>query len=322
MNISAMKTEPSKARSEQIRHLRIMCCPACRGALQEVAQEVECSACAARYPVVAGVPILLVHADMDGVSQDIKQWYERNWSGEVANTAAKKAHEDLSTLGQAYIAAGERPFIDEMAARSGDYFVDIGCGAQPRVQAGASHRFHVCLDLSLAGLVLAREILGERGVFVVGSLNRPPLVHGFAQTCLAAHCIYHISADRQAAAIINALSLARDDGSLYIFYSNPLSFEFVTTWPVRAFLRLFRTGKRFYFHPLSIPRMRKILSGQARAVAVVSLRCFSKMVTQPLFALPLIGRLSFRVCRLMDALPPALTTYVVYRASKTTSQLS
>jgi hypothetical protein len=253
---------------------------------------------------------------MDEVSQEIKRWYERNWSGDVADTLAKKEHEDLTDLGQAHIAASERRFIDEMAARSGEYFVDIGCGAQPRVSAGASHRYHVCLDFSLSGLLLAKKILGDRGIFVVGSITRPPLVLGFANTCLASHCIYHISEHLQASAICNAVSMLQEHGRLYVFYANPLSCELVATWPARAIMRPFRRGQRFYFRPLRIPRMKRILRANADAVAVFSLRCCSKMLTQPFFALPFSARQWFRLFRMLDTLPPSVTTYVVYIADK------
>ena len=42
------------------RLLAILSCPACRGALQEGAEELRCAACGRRYPVEAGIPDLTV----------------------------------------------------------------------------------------------------------------------------------------------------------------------------------------------------------------------------------------------------------------------
>ncbi|HEU5350308.1 MAG TPA: Trm112 family protein [Terracidiphilus sp.] len=37
-----------------------LACPACRGALRRVEMQVECATCGRAYPVVDGIPVLIV----------------------------------------------------------------------------------------------------------------------------------------------------------------------------------------------------------------------------------------------------------------------
>ena len=46
------------ALSNQI--LRVLACPACRGALSEAGDHLLCPACSLRFPVRDGIPVLLL----------------------------------------------------------------------------------------------------------------------------------------------------------------------------------------------------------------------------------------------------------------------
>jgi uncharacterized protein YbaR (Trm112 family) len=303
----------------------IIRCPRCGGQFDQPQESrLHCGVCNVDYPVVDNIPILLVEEEMDAVAQEIKAWYEKNWQGQIGNTTAKKLHEDTSGLGQRYIVAGEQQYIYEMSARSGTFFLDVGCGAQPRVAAGEGHRYHVCLDLSLAGLQQCRQLLGTRGLFVVGSATNPPLANGFAATVLAAHCIYHIKRELQPGALRRLYSLAAGSGVINIFYFNPSSFEIVVTWPIRALKRLLARGAKkesfIYFHPLSIGRMTEIINQDvgAHEWSVRPLRFFSINVSRPVFSLPVLGRASYYLFRSMKRFPVILNSYVVYTILKAT----
>ena len=306
-----------------IHYFLVIRCPKCSGQLDQPEEtKLRCRKCNAVYPVVDDIPVLLVQDEMDTVGQEIKAWYEKNWQGQVLNTRAKQLHEDVSNLGQRYIQMGEKPYIDEMSARSGSYFLDIGCGAQPRLDAGRGHQYHVCLDLSLSGLQQCREILGTRGIFVAGSATNPPLAKECAATVLAAHCIYHINADLQPVALRQLYSLVAKGGIFNVFYFNPSSFEMVATWPARAFTRAVKGNRRneatIYFQPLSIGRMAEIINKDigAREWAARSLRFFSINVSRPIFAIPALRRAAYSVFRALEKLPPALNTYLVYTIRK------
>lgn len=288
-------------------YFEIIRCPRCRdGRLRANAETVACVVCGAVYPVAGDIPVLLT--ELDDVSRQMQDWYERNW----VDGKAKRAHEDTTELGQRYIQDGERPFVAAMGRRLGTYFVDLGCGAQPRVEAGRGHRFYVCVDLTMAGLAQAREMLGDRGIYVCGSLLAPPLAEGFASTALMAHCLYHIDRGRQPAVLRAAYDLLEASGELVVLYANPHSLEYTVTKPLRALKR--RRGG-FYFVPLPIPEMLRLAQGLRPAAAEIgTLRAVSFQVSQPLFAV--LGRLGYRLLRLLDRLPPRLSTYVAYRVKR------
>ncbi len=248
-----------------VHYFSVIRCPKCSGQLDQSAEiELQCRKCDIIYPVVDNIPILLAQDEMDAVAQEIKVWYEKNWQGQIGDTKAKKHHEDLSNLGQCYIQAGEQRYIEEMSARSGNYFLDVGCGAQPRLDASKRHQYHVCLDLSLSGLQQCREILGARGIFVVGSATNPPFAEEFAATVLASHCIYHINVDLQPVALRQLYLRVAKGGIFNIFYFNPSSFEMVATWPARTMMRALKRHSRneatIYFHPLPVSRMAEVIS--------------------------------------------------------------
>ena len=306
-----------------VHYFSVIRCPKCSGQLDQSAEiELQCRKCGIIYPVVDNIPILLAQHEMDAVAQEIKAWYEKNWQGQIGDTKAKKHHEDLSNLGQRYIQAGEQRYIEETSARSGNHFLDVGCGAQPRLDASKGHQYHVCLDLSLSGLQQCREILGARGIFVVGSATNPPFAEQFAATVLASHCIYHINVDLQPLALRQLYLRVAKGGILNIFYFNPSSFEMVATWPPRTIMRALKRHCRneaaIYFHPLPVSRMAEVISKDmgAREWAARPLRFFSLNVSRPIFALPALGRAAYSVVRALEKLPAALNTYLVYTIRK------
>lgn len=288
-------------------YFEIIRCPRCRTSLRQVDAGVRCAGCEAVYEVADGIPVLLT--DLDPVGSEMKEFYEATWRGEVGDTAAKRAHEDLSDLGQRYIRDGENRWLARMRERTGEYFVDLGCGAQPRVEAGRGHARHVCVDLSLSGLALCRRILGDRGVYVCGSLLDPPLARGFASTALMAHCLYHVHRDHQPTALRGAYELLLPGGELFILYANPWSLESAA---LRPLLALKPRHGHFYWEPLPVRDVLTLAGALGPADSEVgTIRAVSKVVSQPLFSM--LGRLGYRTLRLMDRLPARLSTYVAYR---------
>ena len=283
-------------------YLNIVCCPRCGGALSPEVDRLRCTSCAATYPILDGIPVLLT--EFDEVSRQINEWYESNWS----EGQAKRAHEDLSDYGQRYIQSGESGLIGHMARRSGTYFLDLGCGAQPRIEAGRGHRYHVCVDFSLAGLRICRELLGDRGIYVCGSLLEPPLQNSFATTALMAHCLYHIEHEKQPAVIGAGYRLLEPGGELIIMYANPGSIEHRLIKPLRM---LKRRRNDFYYSPMSIAEMRTHIAHLRPAGwKMGTMRAVSKLVSQPVFAAT--GAFGYRLLRQLNRLPAIFASYVFY----------
>jgi SAM-dependent methyltransferase/uncharacterized protein YbaR (Trm112 family) len=240
-------------------YFEIICCPRCRGDLVQAGEErLRCLGCAAEYPVVEGVPVLLAGGE-DEVSRTVSSFYEGAWKqtwrkSEPAQPAqpaqqaeqaqpAKLAHDDSSDYGIRYVRTTEYRFLAEFQGRGGRkrFFLDAACGAFPRRDFGKEYTYHVCLDFTLEGLLAARRLMGERALCVCGSLLRVPLKDGVFDGILASHCVYHIDKDLQGTAVRELLRTLAPGGKLVVFYANPdnVSSRLLKRpagWPLRALL--------------------------------------------------------------------------------------
>jgi uncharacterized protein YbaR (Trm112 family)/SAM-dependent methyltransferase len=227
-------------------YFEIICCPRCRGDLAQVDEgRLSCQGCAAEYPVVEGMPVLLAGSD-DEVSRTVSSFYAGVWKvskDPVPEPAAEAAHDDASKYGWLYVWNTERRFVTEFQreGRRRRFFLDAACGAFPRADFAKEYTYHVCLDFTLEGLLAARRSMGERALCVCGSLLQTPLKGGVFDGILASHCVYHIDKDLQGVAVRELLRTLAPGGKLLIFYANPDNvssrlLERRSGWPLRALL--------------------------------------------------------------------------------------
>lgn len=275
--------------------LDLVACPRCEGSLKadrenlDDAQKLICLGCAAEYEVVQGIPVLLAESD-DRVSQMIKKFYDSEWSRDAAGVfEAKKKHEDLSDLGQRYIREAEAR-LEGVFAAGGEFFLDAGAGAQPRVDMGRNFKYHVCVDFSLAGLVECRRILGDRAICIAGSLLKLPLKRKTFDGVLASHCIYHLDAGLQSQAVTELARVLAAGGTLLILYGNPRSPEqALAGWAKKLLPKAGSptSGEFYYFaHPVSAFRRFLEEPPASLDVEVKALRFFTKRISAPLMKLP------------------------------------
>ncbi len=304
----------------------IMCCPRCHGSFpinREPTDVLRCESCDVSYPVIEGIPVLLTDDD-DQVSKAIRDFYESQWSRDDQEVLkAKTLHEDTSTLGQAYINRGERPFLREFAdAQRKEFFIDAGSGAQPRAEFAAGYRHHVCLDFSLPGLLEAKRALGDRAIYICGSLLAAPIQSEACDAILASHVIYHIDLELQERAIQELARMVRPGGKVIVFYCNPRSAEALVRKAVsrlRAKPKASTSGIYAAVH--SVDDFTEILG---RAFGPDNVRCrlmrlFTKQVSRPLFKNKLLGHPSALVLTGLESMTrrlPQAGSYVAYLAQR------
>lgn len=160
--------------------------------------------------------------------------WKRTETGHFADTAR---FVDVRPIASEYIEAC-RSRAGRYLPRRGNYLLDVACGANPHSALTEAEAFEkiVCIDLSISALRSAREVLGDRGVYILGDVSNLPLRKECIDAVLSAHTIYHVPRDEQAHAIDEIYRVLKPGGSAVIIYVWPRD------WSRR--LREFRNGIR------------------------------------------------------------------------------
>jgi len=128
-------------------------------------------------------------------------------------------HENLSKTAQRYMNCNEMRY-QRYFGLGGLYFLDAGCGAEPRQKLSKTFRKHVCVDISLVGLKEARKQLGNYGLYVKADLSNLPFKDKTFDGTLAAHCLYHIDKDTQSIVLKELYRVTKADKNILIFYAS------------------------------------------------------------------------------------------------------
>lgn len=312
-------------------YFQVICCPKCKSNFDKNIdnnKELICPSCKSRYPVIEDIPVLLPVLE-DKVSQIIKRFYDSEWKkDETGVLKAKVKHEDISNFGQLYIKRNEARFaffFKQEQESNQKFFLDVGSGAQPRVEFGKNYSYHICLDFSMDGLIESRKLLGDRAICICASILNMPIKDSIGDGLIASHVIYHIEKDLQVTAIQQISRVLRPDGKMLIFYSNPNSLEKLLIKGLSRIMRRKETAasdkRTFYFYPHSINYMLDILFNEFGKlnVEVKTLRMFSRRITGPLFNNKFLGRPSFMLINTVENLfraIPQIANYVSYIGKK------
>lgn len=315
-------------------YFEVICCPRCRDELLQTTEDrVRCRNCNFEYCVINDIPVLLGKSDTY-ISEQAQQFYEVGWQrNKEGRLKADLQHLDTSDLGKRYVSVNEARFESWFAKFPGKYFLDSGCGAHPRASFGKNHKYHVCVDLSVEGLLECKSLLGNRGIYIAGSLLTLPLRSAICDSVLVCHCLYHIQDTLQPQAIAECARVLREQGQMMIFYANPKSLEDSLAGILRRQMpRLVRAIRRsqnqskvqrdLYYCALSIPTMLKVLGKHfdINSYKVKPLRMFSRRISEPIFCL-FIGPFMYHLFRATEHVISGywgsrLAKYVCYLGQK------
>jgi SAM-dependent methyltransferase len=100
-----------------------------------------------------------------------------------------------------------------------------------------------CVDLSSKALEMAKEKIGDHGVFLHGSFFEIPLSENFFDCSISLHTIYHIDKSQQEEAVRKLIFVTKPNSNIIIVYSNPNSI--FQSLPFRIIPFIHRKAKNF-----------------------------------------------------------------------------
>jgi SAM-dependent methyltransferase len=169
-------------------------CPEC-GSGVAVEEVVRCAGGEHRYPVVEGIPVFV---DEETVAGDPQYAGQRAYFDAEFRSYERYAPENwrvayLDRLRAAGVLQGSSPLVD----------VGVGGSGYTVIEAARAGRPAIGCDLSLQGLLTAREFaraegVGDRTLWICCSAERLPLASGAFGSVLAIAVLEHVPDDRAA----------------------------------------------------------------------------------------------------------------------------
>jgi len=261
-----------------------LACPACRGPLEDRTSTLGCAACAASYPVVAGIPDLRLrpdrYLDLEGdraKARELAGLGDRGFADLVAEywRRTPEVPADLAATYGARATDGERRgagVLDEAGLVVGGATVlDVGCGTGGLVAAAARRGARaVGVDVALRWLVVARRQLEELGLdarLVAADGAALPFRSGTFDVVTAIETVEHAADQR--GLVQGCLRAARPGGRALLVVANRYSLATEPTiglWGVGylprawapAYVRRRRQTRYGYFRALSAGELRAL----------------------------------------------------------------
>jgi SAM-dependent methyltransferase len=187
--------------------------------------------------------------------QDVSGFYNTaGWVAEDGIYEDARRWEDTRACAAEYVSRCRLRVLDHIPA-CGERILDMASGPiQYPEYLEYSRNFgkRYCIDLSAKALEDAERRIGRHGVFIAGSFFDIRFDDHFFDCAISLHTIYHMDKDRQEEAVRELVRVTRPGKPVIIVYSNPRSL----TRFAHPLLRL----------PRALPKLRRILKGEARSV--------------------------------------------------------
>jgi ubiquinone/menaquinone biosynthesis C-methylase UbiE len=140
------------------------------------------------------------------------------------------AFEDLRKITAPYRSRCHRRVNRHLSG--GNFLLDVASGAvqiPEYVSFSKSYAKRICVDISLLGLMKAKQRLGEHAICVAGDITRLPFREGVIDSVVSLHTIYHVPADEQSRAIDELYRVVKSGGRVVV----------VSSWGNASFVQRF-----------------------------------------------------------------------------------
>lgn len=198
----------------------LFCCPraACRGMLRATGTGLACGSCAAEYPVVEGIPVLL---DPETTADPFTASEQRQWDAQAATYESRRVRDRV------YM-AGVQCVVALLDAPPNATVLDAACGTGLTLRQYRRPGLRVvALDLSLRSLLYLKERLpAEVAVdLVCGSLTALPLADRCFDRVVCANALQHLPDEASRSATVRELARVALPGARVVIsahnYSEP-----------------------------------------------------------------------------------------------------
>jgi ubiquinone/menaquinone biosynthesis C-methylase UbiE len=183
---------------------------------------------------------------MSKAEASVSKFYNSiGWKTEDGITEDARRFEDLREFSSDYVSKC-RQRVSNFIPEKGDFILDMASGPIQYIEyLEYSKNFNkrYCVDLSSKALEMAKEKIGDHGVFLHGSFFEIPLSENFFDCTISLHTIYHIDKSQQEEAVRKLIFVTKPDSNIIIVYSNPNSI--FQSLPFRIIPFIHRKTKNF-----------------------------------------------------------------------------
>lgn len=167
---------------------------------------------------------MLLEKDRGTAEDRVSQFYNTvGWELSDGDTKDARLWEDLREHSRAYISKCRRRLLRHIP-KDGRCMLDMASGPiqfPEYLEYSKTYDKRYCVDLSAAALSLAKNKIGDKGVFLHGSFFDLEIPENFFDCSLSLHTIYHMDADQQETAVRKLLKVTKPGRPVIILYSNP-----------------------------------------------------------------------------------------------------
>lgn len=166
------------------------------------------------------------------------------WKTESGATEDARRWEDLRENAREYVSKCRLRVLRHIPD-NGDNILDMASGPiqyEEYLEYSKNYNKRYCVDLSSKALELAKNKIGDHGIYLHGSFFDIPLEHNYFDCSISLHTIYHIDKYKQEEAVRKLIDVTKPGKPIIIVYGNPNTLN--SSLKPRIILRIIKKTKK------------------------------------------------------------------------------